>query len=167
MVEARAAEERPAQVENAILDYAELGEEPPVLVREGYVGLGNNPKLARDALRLRGYSLMAKADRFRFKWVQTATEVNFAKFIEGQHIVNHISNSHVFTSKLACLDMLADLNRSLQNGNIQSKIYSTTNDFLMPTYRLDSVDGLATFLKTDNNSLWLIKSTSTANNRPI
>ena len=57
--------------------------EAPSLAHEGYVGLGNNPKLARDALRERSYSLMGKADRFRFKWVQTVAEVNFAKFIEG------------------------------------------------------------------------------------
>ena len=102
---ASAAEEyRPGFVENV---------EPPHLVAEAYVGLGNNPKLARDALRDRDYSLMAKADRYRFKWVQTASEINFSKFIEGQHVANHLANSAVFTSKLSCIDVLADLNRSL------------------------------------------------------
>ena len=37
----------------------------------------------------------------------------------------------------------------------------------MPTYRLDSVDGLATFLRAANNTLWLVRSTATTTNNPI
>ena len=60
------------------------------------------------------------------------------------------------------MELLADLNRSLQSGHIQSSIYSSTDEFLTPTYRLDSVADFVNFLKSDNNSLWLVKS-STSN----
>ena len=52
------------------------------------------------------------------------------KFIEGKHIVNHISNSKIFTNKIESMEMLANVNRSLQCGDITSEIYQTTDQFL-------------------------------------
>jgi len=82
---------------------------------------------------------MQFSDKYRFKWVQTAGEINYMKFVEGRHIVNHFSNSKVFTNKIQCMEMLADLNRSLQSGHIQSTLYKSTSQFLPVTFRLDSV----------------------------
>ena len=103
----------------------------PPLPKEMFMGWGNNPKLAREALIQRGYQAMAKgmqfSDKYRFKWVQTAGEINYMKFVEGKHIVNHISNSKIFTNKIECMEMLAALNRSMQSGHIQSTIYQNTD----------------------------------------
>lgn len=75
-----------------------------------FVGCGNNPKLAKDALVLSGFKEMPKgmqfSDKFRFKWTQTSSEINYMKFKEGQHIVNHISNSKIFTNKISTLEIL-------------------------------------------------------------
>ena len=85
--------------------------------KDCFIGQGNNPKIVKDALTKRGYQVMAKgmqfSDKFRFKWVQTAGEINYMKFVEGKHIVNHISNSKIFTNKIQCMEILADLNRSM------------------------------------------------------
>ena len=110
---------------------------------------------------------MQFSDKFRFKWVQAAGEVNYMKFVEGRHIVNHISNSKIFTNKIESMEMLADLNRSLQSGAIASPLYGTTDPFLPQTFRLDVVADFVNFLKTDNNSLWLVKKSTSNMGRGI
>ena len=65
------------------------------------------------------------------------------------------------------MELLADLNRSLESGHIKSRIYKTTDEFLTPTYRLDSVADFVNFLKSDNNSLWLAKSSTSNMGRGI
>ena len=110
---------------------------------------------------------MQFSDKFRFKWVQAAGEVNYMKFVEGRHIVNHISNSKIFTNKIESMEMLADLNRSLQSGAIASPLYGTTDLFLPQTFRLDVVADFVNFLKTDNNSLWLVKKSTSNMGRGI
>ena len=45
------------------------------------------------------------------------------KFVEGKHVVNHISNSKVFTNKIECMEMLAGLNRNMKSGHITSSIF--------------------------------------------
>ena len=51
-----------------------------------------------------GYQTMARgtqfSDKYRFKWTQTAGEINYMNFREGIHICNHFSNSKVFTDKI-------------------------------------------------------------------
>lgn len=89
------------------------------------------------------------------------------KFVEGKHIVNHISNSKIFTDKVKCMEILANLNRSLQSGHIQSPIFNSTDQFLPLTFRLDIVADFVNFLKTDNNSLWLVKNSTSNMGRGI
>ena len=90
--------------------------EPP-LSKDCFIGLGNNAILPKSALVELGYAPMSKgtsfSDKYRFKWVQTAREINYMKFAEGKHIVNHFSNSNIFTNKVECMEMLADLNRNM------------------------------------------------------
>merc|ERR1719264_758767 len=65
------------------------------------------------------------------------------------------------------MELLADLNRSIESGHIRSRIYRTTSEFLTPTFRLDCVADFVNFLKTDNNSLWLAKSSTSNMGRGI
>lgn len=82
-----------------------------------FIGMGNNPKLAKDALTENGFKEMQKgmqfSDKYRFKWTQTSSEINYIKFREGDHIVNHISNSKIFTNKISTLDTLEYLKLAL------------------------------------------------------
>ena len=48
------------------------------------------------------------------------------KFVEGRHIANHILNSTILNSKITCMEILADLDRSLQSGLIESQIFTST-----------------------------------------
>ena len=136
-----------------------------------FIGLGNNPKLAKDTLIQRGYQAMSRgmqfSDKYRFKWVQTSSEINYMKFVEGKHLVNHISNCKIFTDKIQCSDMLEALNRSLQNGHIKSDVFNGTDTFLPETFRLDVVADLINFLKTDNNLMWLVKDSKSNMGRGI
>lgn len=73
-----------------------------------FFGGGNNPGLAKDALIDQGFKVMPHgmqfSDTYRFKWVQTPAEINYMKFVEGRHIVNHFSNANFLTRKIQTLD---------------------------------------------------------------
>ena len=107
------------------------------------------------------------SDKYRFKWTQTAGEINYMKFVEGKHICNHFSNSKVFTNKIQTLEMLELLNRQLKNNTIQSTIYTGIDGFMPDTYRLDVVSDLVQFLQTEDKGLWLVKSSTSNMGRGI
>lgn len=89
-----------------------------------YVGLGNNQVIVKDSLIERGYKEMSRgmqfSDKYRFRWVQTVGEVNFMKFKEGIHLVNHISNAKIFTNKISTLETLEELKIALEKGTFKS-----------------------------------------------
>lgn len=113
-----------------------------------FIGLGNNPRLARDVLSQLGFKELSKGMQFssnyRFRWTQTSSEINYHKFVEGEHIVNHISNARIFTNKISTLETLEQLKFALESGAIQSDI--RLSDFFPETYRLDVVADLVNFL---------------------
>ena len=55
----------------------------------------------------------------------------------------------------------------MQCGAITSEIYQTTDQFLPQTFRLDNVADFVNFLKTDNDSLWLVKKSTSNMGRGI
>ena len=78
------------------------------------VGKGNNSKLVSNYFAEReGFCLMGDKEtfcpNFYFKWVQSAGEVDFYSFKEGQQLVNHIPNITVISSKLELLRTLREL----------------------------------------------------------
>ena len=107
------------------------------------------------------------SDKFRFKWTQTAGEINFMKFVEGRHICNHFSNSKVFTNKIQTFEILEQLNRSLKNKEIESAIYTGIDGFMPETYRLDVVADLMQFLNAEDKGLWLVKNSTSNMGRGI
>jgi hypothetical protein len=145
-----------------MLDIQQMPEEKKELEKLCYLGDGNNVHLVKNALMARGFSVLARgmqfSENYRFKWTQTPAEVNFMKFVEGKHIANHFSNSRLFTNKIYCLENLEKLNRSLQFGDIKSEIYKSVSEFTPPTYRLDVVADLVSFLNSPNTGLWMVKN---------
>ena len=107
------------------------------------------------------------SDAYRFKWTQTAGEINFMKFVEGRHICNHFSNSKIFTNKIQTFEMLELLNRKLKNKEIESAIYQGIEGFMPETYRLDVVADLIQFLQTEDKGLWLVKNSTSNMGRGI
>ena len=136
-----------------------------------FIGMGNNAKLAKDTLINQGYQAMARgtqfSDKYRFKWTQTAGEINFMKFVEGKHICNHFSNSKIFTNKIQTFEMLELLNRQLKNGATKSELYQSIDQFMPETYRLDVVADLMQFLQTEDKGLWLVKNSTSNMGRGI
>lgn len=124
-----------------------------------FIGLGNNPRLVRDALSQYGFKEMAKgmqfSDKYRFKWTQTSSEINYMKFVEGQHLVNHISNAKIFTTKITTLETLEYLKIRLENGELTSSM--KVSEFFPETYRLDIAADLVKFLNSKSEGLWLSK----------
>lgn len=91
-------------------DGEEESKEQPkkILEKLAFFGAGNNPKLAKDALIDQGFKVMPYgmqfSDTYRFKWVQTPSEINYMKFVEGRHIANHFSNANFLTRKIQTLE---------------------------------------------------------------
>jgi len=134
-----------------------------------FIGGGNNPRLVRDALLLRGFKEMSRgmqfSDKFRYKWTQTSSEINYMKFKEGEQIVNHISNSKIFTQKITTLDTLECLKIALEKGEIPSTL--KLSDFFPETYRLDVVADLVKFLNSTTQGLWLVKKSNSNQGKGI
>lgn len=98
---------------------------------------------------------MQFSDKYRFKWTQTVQEVNFAKFKEGVHMVNHIANSRIFTNKISTIETLQQLAISIGKQEIQS--FLKVEEFFPETYRLDVVADLVSFLNSSRGGYWLEK----------
>jgi hypothetical protein len=75
------------------------------------------------------------------------------KFKEGEHIVNHISNSRIFTTKITTLEVLEILKIAIEKGEIPSTM--KLQDFFPETYRLDVAADLVNFLNSKTKGLWL------------
>ena len=98
---------------------------------------------------------MQFSDKYRFKWTQTSSEINYMKFKEGEHIVNHISNARIFTTKITALETLEILKIALEKGEIPSTL--RLQNFFPETYRLDVAADLVNFLNSKTKGLWLQK----------
>eukprot|EP00349_Pseudokeronopsis_sp_Brazil_P005581 CAMPEP_0202962266 /NCGR_PEP_ID=MMETSP1396-20130829/6360_1 /ASSEMBLY_ACC=CAM_ASM_000872 /TAXON_ID= /ORGANISM="Pseudokeronopsis sp., Strain Brazil" /LENGTH=276 /DNA_ID=CAMNT_0049682715 /DNA_START=506 /DNA_END=1336 /DNA_ORIENTATION=- len=135
-----------------------------------FIGQGNNPRLPRDALLLRGFKELARgmqfSDKYRLKWTQTSSEVNFLKLKEGHHLVNHFSNSRIFTQKATTLETLEALKVAMEKGEVVSDEFKSI-EFFPETYRLDVVADLVNFLKSNTKGLWVEKKSNSNQGRGI
>lgn len=103
---------------------------------------------------------MQFSDNYRFKWVQTPSEINYMKFVEGRHIVNHFSNANLLTRKIQTLEQIESLNlamRSKSTSEPYSKLFDSVKEFTPMTFRLDVVADLVNFLNQPDDGLWMVK----------
>ncbi len=77
------------------------------------------------------------------------------KFKEGEHIVNHISNARIFTTKISTLETLEILKIALEKQELPSTL--RLKDFFPETYRLDMPADLVNFLNSKSEGFWLSK----------
>ena len=77
------------------------------------------------------------------------------KFREGEHLVNHISNTKIFTTKTSLLDTLEYLKFLLDSGDLKS--YLRLQDLFPETYRLELPGDLVKFLNSPREGIWLAK----------
>ena len=125
---------------------------------------GNNHKLVAKFLRKRGLepleSGMNLTDKARFRWTHKPSEINYRNFVEGKHVVNHISNSNILTNKFKLFKTLNKLGNSLRSGRIHSNIYTSPKQFMVETYLLNKNNQLAEFFLLPNEGKWILKNTS-------
>ena len=134
-----------------------------------FLGNWNNPALAKDALIKRNFTRLPKgmnwSDNFRFKWTQTPQEINFMRFVEGVHIVNHISNCWTFTNKITTLDTIENLKISLKSGEITTPLHP--DSFYPESYKLNYGPDLVKFLNREDEGLWILKKKNCNQGRGI
>jgi len=69
---------------------------------------------------------MQFSDKYRFKWVQTPSDINYMTFTEGRHICNHFSNANVLTRKLSTLEQIQSLSLAMRSRHADiSQIFSS------------------------------------------
>lgn len=86
------------------------------------VSEGNNHQLITNLLFKRGCEEIGKGmrntDKVRIRWTHKPAEINFRQFVEGKHLVNHLSNSSILTNKFKLIDLIEKLKKSMLVGAI-------------------------------------------------
>ncbi|OWF40312.1 Protein polyglycylase TTLL10 [Mizuhopecten yessoensis] len=126
-----------------------------------YVGGGNGVSLVEGALTAMGWKrTMDKYDeRFKLKWTECKTRINYGSYKEGDQLVNHIPNGNLLTNKLGLLNSLQEYERvTLSTKGRPPRLRFT--DFVPETYRLDEAKDKEEFLKMyQDGELWICKPT--------
>ena len=132
-----------------------------------YLGPGNNNRLARDSLLQRGLVELPKgyafSQKYKYRWTQTHSEVNFMQFKEGEQIVNHIPQTiKLLSSKSALhknLENLLGLGSTAEGLEIKS--------FYPESYLINQPSDFMKFYNAPNEGLWLSKRVNSNQGRGI
>ncbi|XP_069113097.1 protein polyglycylase TTLL10-like [Argopecten irradians] len=126
-----------------------------------YIGGGNGVSLVESALTAMGWKrTMDKYDeRFKLKWTECKTRINYGSYKEGDQMVNHIPNGNLLTNKLGLLNSLQEYERvTLSTKGRPPRLRFT--DFVPETYRLDEAKDKEEFLKIyKEGEMWICKPT--------
>ncbi|KAK7469563.1 hypothetical protein BaRGS_00036411, partial [Batillaria attramentaria] len=124
-----------------------------------YVGGGNGVSLVEGPLLAMGWKrTMDKYDeRFRLKWTECKSKINYTAFKEGDQLVNHIPNCKLLTNKLGLLCSLQEYERvTLSTKGRLPRL--KMSDFVPETYKLDERNDRATFLNNyKDGEIWICK----------
>lgn len=82
---------------------------------------GNNHELVMKFL---GKTMVEQIDgarnfgKCRMRWTQRTFEIDYANFVEGQHVVNHLRNGDLITGTLSLFNEIKSLAKSMESGRI-------------------------------------------------
>lgn len=104
-----------------------------------YVGRGNCQELVRDNLISRGWASLPIefncSHEYKLKWVQTPSEIDFPKHIEGLQLVNHIPNINralcckkALVEALRCVNIPIPLSYDLSDMSDRRKFIEAVSD---------------------------------------
>eukprot|EP00357_Protocruzia_adherens_P016339 CAMPEP_0115017808 /NCGR_PEP_ID=MMETSP0216-20121206/28364_1 /TAXON_ID=223996 /ORGANISM="Protocruzia adherens, Strain Boccale" /LENGTH=753 /DNA_ID=CAMNT_0002388749 /DNA_START=129 /DNA_END=2390 /DNA_ORIENTATION=+ len=145
--------------ESQVLDQDDKKTEEENFNEVCYIGPGNNNRIVRDALIMRGFKELPKeykfSSKFRFRWVQTHGEINYHEFIEDKNIVNHIPNNSVISTKTGLLETMETLEFMIDSGKFETSL--KVADFFPYTLRFDRVSDAWKFLKSPDDHKWIVK----------
>ncbi|XP_060074417.1 tubulin glycylase 3A-like [Ylistrum balloti] len=126
-----------------------------------FIGGGNGVSLVEGALTAMGWKrTMDKYDeRFKLKWTECKTRINYGSYKEGDQMVNHIPNGNLLTNKLGLLNSLQEYERvTLSTKGRPPRL--RFSDFVPETYRLDEAKDKEEFLKIyQEGEMWICKPT--------
>lgn len=124
-----------------------------------YVGGGNGVSLVEGPLLALGWkrTLDKYDERYRLKWVECKSKINYQTFKEGDQLVNHIPNCKLLTNKLGLLCSLQEYERvTLSTKGKLPRL--RMSDFVPETYKLDERNDRTTFLNTyKEGEMWICK----------
>ncbi|XP_060575179.1 protein polyglycylase TTLL10-like isoform X2 [Ruditapes philippinarum] len=124
-----------------------------------YVGGGNGVSLVEAPLVNLGWKRITDKydERFKLKWVECKTRINYGAFREGDQLVNHLPNSHLLTNKLGLLNSLKEYERvTLSTKGRLPRL--RMSDFHPETYKLDEKSDRELFLEVyKDNEMWICK----------
>lgn len=124
-----------------------------------YVGGGNGTALVEGPLLAMGWKKITDKydDRYRLKWVECKSKINYNSFKEGDQIVNHIPNCKLLTNKMGLLCSLQEYERVTLNtkGRLPKLKMS---EFIPETYKLDEKTDRTNFLSVfKEGEVWICK----------
>lgn len=128
-----------------------------------YVEPGNNERLIRELMIKRGFLELHKAylfsSNFRLKWVPLKQSIDYNKFVEGKHLVNHIPNNYFFNNKVKLNTLLEEINAGIQCSSITFPYQ--VSSFYPETYNLHVAADLVKFLNVSDKGVWILKQAET------
>ncbi|GFR77987.1 protein polyglycylase TTLL10 [Elysia marginata] len=127
-----------------------------------YIGGGNGTALVEAPLLALGWKRITDKndERYRLKWVESKSRINYVAFREGDQLVNHIPNCKLLTNKLGLLCSLQEYERvTLLTKGRTPRMKMT--DFIPETYKLDERIDREKFLSEYiDGETWICKPTS-------
>ncbi|XP_052760654.1 protein polyglycylase TTLL10-like isoform X2 [Mya arenaria] len=124
-----------------------------------FIGGGNGVSLVEAPLVNIGWKRTTDKydERFRLKWVECKSKINYGGFKEGEQIVNHLPNSHLLTNKLGLLNSLKEYERvTLSTKGRLPRL--RMSDFHPESYKLDEKSDRELFLEVyKDNEIWICK----------
>ena len=98
-----------------------------------------------------GYQrLMEKtSNRFKLRWVEKISDINYGTFREGEQLVNHIPNNRLLTTKIGLLESLRDFARSDEGRAAGVDLASIVPE----SYRMDDKADVSRFLEVLSGTL--------------
>ncbi|GFO22072.1 protein polyglycylase ttll10-like isoform x1 [Plakobranchus ocellatus] len=127
-----------------------------------YIGGGNGTALVEGPLLGLGWKRITDKndERYKLKWVENKSRINYVAFREGEQLVNHIPNCKLLTNKLGLLCSLQEYERvTLLTKGRTPRMKMT--DFIPETYKLDERLDREKFLaEYADGETWICKPTS-------
>ncbi|XP_070207310.1 protein polyglycylase TTLL10-like [Littorina saxatilis] len=124
-----------------------------------FIGGGNGVALVEGPLLAMGWKRITDKydERYKLKWVECKSKINYSAFKEGDQIVNHIPNCKLLTNKLGLLCSLQEYERvTLSTKGRPPRL--KMSDFFPETYKLDERNDRATFLDLyQDGEMWICK----------
>ncbi|XP_055958302.1 protein polyglycylase TTLL10 isoform X2 [Patella vulgata] len=134
---------------------------PNNMMNTFYIGGGNGVALVEGALLNLGWKRTTDKydERFKLKWVECKSRINYQSFREGDQLVNHIPNCHLLTNKMGLLNSLQEYERvTLSTKGRPPRLKMV--DIVPETYKLDDKNDRETFLEQyKDGEMWICKPT--------